>query len=235
MIDWICPGDVRGTFWFCHEPLPGRFVPDHVPAVAFSGHNADQARAFAANSGRMIETESSAVRLRALATLLIARCLLPLAALRAPGRARWLACQWALGIRFPAEDLEGLSRAARTAFTTARADAFWRHGQLIGLTSGHRDAAEQHRLFVAEVRRTGSSSAARRRVLPAGESAHVAGIAIDVRPTAGARWLERHGHRYHLYRRYDNEWWHFEYRPEYDGQAPPLSPHPGASAPSGGA
>ena len=179
--------------------------------------------------GFMVEPESRSVRLRALATKLIARCLLPLAVLRAPGRARWLACQWALGIRFPAENLDGLNRAARAAFTTARADAFWRHGQLVGLTSGHRDAAEQHRLFTAEVRRTGSISAARRRVLPAGESAHVAGIALDVRPAAGAQWLDRHGHRYHLYRRYDNEWWHFEYRPEYHGQAPPRLPHPGAT------
>lgn len=178
----------------------------------------------------MVETESRSVKLLALVTKLIARCLLPLTALRAPGRARWLACQWALGIRFPAENLDGLSPAARAAFTAARADAFWRHGQLIGLTSGHRDAAEQHRMFTAEVRRTGSSSAARRRVLPPGESAHVAGIAVDVRPTGGARWLERHGHRYHLFRRYDNEWWHFEYRPEYDGQAPPRLPHPGAVA-----
>lgn len=184
--------------------------------------------------GTVIETESCSVRLRALLTKLIARCLLPLAALRAPGRARWLACQWALGIRFPAEDLEGLSPCARAAFTTARADAFWQHGQLIGLTSGHRDAAEQHRLFTEEVRRVGSSSAARRRVLPPEESAHVAGIAIDVRPISGARWLERHGPRYHLYRRYDNEWWHFEYRPEHDGQAPPRLPHPGAPAPAGG-
>jgi D-alanyl-D-alanine carboxypeptidase len=180
--------------------------------------------------GAMVETESRSVRLRALVTKLIARCLLPLAVVRAPGRARWLACQWALGIRFPAEDLEGLSPPTRAAFTSARAEAFWRDGQLIGLTSGYRAATEQHRLFTAEVRRTGSSSAARRRVLPPEESAHVAGIAIDVRPTDGARWLERHGHRYHLYRRYDNEWWHFEYRPEYAGQAPPRRPHPGAPA-----
>jgi len=180
----------------------------------------------------MVETESRSVQLRALATHLIARCLLPLAALHAPRRARWLACQWALGIRFPNEDLDGLSGSARAAFTSARADAFWQHGQLIGLTSGHRDAAEQHRLFTAEVRRTGSRSAARRRVLPAEESAHVAGIAVDVRPTSGARWLERHGHRYHLYRRYDNEWWHFEYRPEWNGHALPRRPHPGAPAPA---
>ena len=180
----------------------------------------------------MVEDESRSVRRRALATKVIARLLLPVAAVRAPGRARWQACQWALGIRYPAEDLRGLSRGARAAFTAARAEAFWRHGELIGVTSGHRDAAEQYRLFAAEVRRTGSRSAARRRVLPPEESAHVAGIAVDVRPTSGARWLERHGRRYHLYRPYDNEWWHFEYRPEYAGQAPPRRPHPGAPAPA---
>ena len=183
--------------------------------------------------GALMQSESCSVWLRALVTKLIARCLLPLAAFRAPGRARWLACQWALGLRFPAENLDGLAGSARAAFTSARADAFWQYGQLIGLTSGHRDAAEQHRLFTAEVRRTGSRSAARRRVLPPEESAHVAGIAIDVRPAGGARWLEQHGHRYHLYRRYDNEWWHFEYRPEYHGQPPPRQPHPGAPAPFG--
>lgn len=176
----------------------------------------------------MTETESCSARLRAIVTKLIARCLLPVAAARAPGHARWLACQWALSMRYPSENLDGLSGGARAAFTAARAEAFWLHGQLIGLTSGYRDAAEQHRLFVAEVRRTGSRAAARRRVLPPRESAHVAGIAIDVRPTDGARWLDRHGHRYHLYRCYDNEWWHFEYRPEYAGRTLPRSPHPGA-------
>ena len=45
-----------------------------------------------------------------------------------------------------------------------------------------------------------------------------------------ARWLERYGWRYHLYRVYDNEWWHFEYRP--DGR-PPRLPNPGASVAPG--
>ena len=66
--------------------------------------------------------------------------------------------------------------------------------------------------------------------LPPHESLHVAGLAIDVRPTEGARWLEEYGAPYGLYRRYDNEWWHFEYRPEYAGQPPPRLPHPGAPA-----
>ncbi|WP_116021050.1 M15 family metallopeptidase [Thermomonospora umbrina] len=165
-------------------------------------------------------------RALAIATRLVAVLLVPIAFCRAPGRARFLACQWALGMRFPAEDLHGLAPETLTAFTHARAEAFWRDGQLIGLTSGHRDAAHQHRIFIEEVRRTGSVAAARRRVLPPEESGHVRGLALDVRPTEGARWLERHGGRYGLYRVYDNEWWHFEYRTV----EPVRLPHPDAAA-----
>jgi hypothetical protein len=162
----------------------------------------------------------------AVITKALAVCLLPAGYLRAPGHSRYFACQWALALRFPAEDLRGLTREAFVAFTTARTEAFWRDGQLIGLTSGHRNPSEQYLLFGAEVRRTGSPQLARRRVLPPEESAHVRGIAMDVRPVEGARWLEDKGWRYQLYRTYDNEWWHFEHR-----HRPPLQlPHPGALA-----
>ncbi|TDD65594.1 alanine racemase [Actinomadura darangshiensis] len=169
---------------------------------------------------------SSAAKARVLAavTRFVAVLLVPIAFCRAPGRARFLACQWALSLRFPAEDLRGLAPQTLAAFTHARAEAFWRDGQLIGLTSGHRDAAEQQQIFAAEVRRSGSVPAARRRVLPPEESRHVQGLALDVRPTEGARWLERHGGRYGLYRVYDNEWWHFEYRTA----EPVRLPHPDA-------
>ncbi|MBT2213391.1 MULTISPECIES: M15 family metallopeptidase [Actinomadura] len=155
-----------------------------------------------------------AIKARVLASLtrLVAVSLVPVAFCRAPGRARFTACQWALALRFPAEDLRGLAPQTLAAFTHARAEAFWRDKQLIGLTSGYRDPAEQHRIFAAEVARTGSVAAARLRVLPPEESGHVRGLALDVRPTEGALWLERHGWRYGLYRIYDNEWWHFEYR-----------------------
>lgn len=168
-----------------------------------------------------------AIKAHVLATVtrLVAVPLVPIAFCRAPGRARFLACQWALGLRFPAEDLRGLMPDALAAFTHARAEAFWRDGQLIGLTSGYRDAAEQHRIFTEQVRRTGSVSAARRRVLPAEESGHVRGLALDVRPAEGARWFDQHGGRYGLYRVYDNEWWHFEYTVE-----PVRLPHPDAAA-----
>jgi D-alanyl-D-alanine carboxypeptidase len=162
-------------------------------------------------------------------TRVAALVLLPAAALAAPGRGRLVACRWALAARFPAEDLSGLAPATRAAFEAASALALWRDGELIGLTSGYRDAAAQARLFDEAVRRHGSVAGARRWVLPPRESRHVAGTAIDVRPRTGARWLERHGARFQLYRRFDNEWWHFEYCP--DGP-PPRLPHPGHVPPS---
>lgn len=169
-------------------------------------------------------------RVFAAGTRALGMALLPAAYLRAPGRARYFACQWALAARYPREDLAGLDSAARAAFTNARTDAFWRDHQLIGLTSGHRDAGAQQRMFEAEVRRTGSVYQARLRVLPAAESRHVRGIALDVRPCQGARWLERNGVRYDLYRRYDNEWWHFEHCPGTNGRKPEVLPYPGAVA-----
>jgi len=157
-------------------------------------------------------------------TRLLAIALLPLAFVVAPRRARRRACRWALAARFPAENLDGLTPATRAAFEAARAEALWCHGEMIGLTDGYRDAQAQAQLFAAAVRRTGSPGLAMTWALPPHESRHVAGTALDVRPVEGARWLERHGSRHHLYRIYDNEWWHFEYRP--DGR-PPRLPHPG--------
>ena len=127
-------------------------------------------------------------------TRLLSVALLPLAfAGRAAPRARQAACQWALAARFPAENLDGLTPATRAAFEAARTEALWRHGELIGLTDGYRDPQAQARLFAAAVRRTGSPALARYWTLPPHESGHVAGIALDVRPAEGARWLERHG------------------------------------------
>ncbi|MEV4799303.1 D,D-peptidase/D,D-carboxypeptidase VanY-N [Nonomuraea sp. NPDC049421] len=166
-------------------------------------------------------------RLYAVATLVLAVLLLPAAFARRPGRARELACGWALGLRFPAENLAGLTGGARAAFSAARTEALWRHGQLIGLTSGYRDPAAQQRLFDEEVRRSGSPASARMLVLPPAESCHVQGVALDIRPREGARWLEEHGARYDLYRMYDNEWWHFEHHPEFGGHPPRRRPHPG--------
>ncbi|MEW9555830.1 D,D-peptidase/D,D-carboxypeptidase VanY-N [Nonomuraea sp. NPDC050783] len=166
-------------------------------------------------------------RLYAALTLVLAALLLPAAFARRPGHARELACHWALALRFPAEDLTGLTDGTRAAFSAARTEALWRHRQLIGLTSGYRDPAVQQRMFEEEARRRGSATAARMLVLPAAESPHVRGIALDVRPHEGARWLEEHGARYDLYRIYDNEWWHFEHHPQRRGTPPRRLAHPG--------
>nr|WP_236808555.1 D-alanyl-D-alanine carboxypeptidase family protein [Amycolatopsis albispora] len=162
-----------------------------------------------------------------MAARLLAVALLPLAFVLAPRRARHVACQWALAARFPAENLAGLTLATRRAFTAARTQAFWHDGTLIGLTSGYRNPAEQRCLYAEELRRIElATTDARPRVLPAEESRHVVGTALDVRPAEGARWLERHGAAYDLYRVYDNEWWHFEHRPD----GPPVRlRYPGAS------
>ena len=170
-------------------------------------------------------------RLYRLITRLLAVALLPAAFAVAPRRARHVACQWALAARFPAENLDGLTPATLAAFEAARAEALWRYGVLIGLTDGYRDARAQARLLADTVRRTGSLSLALQWTLPPHESRHVLGTALDVRPIEGARWLERYGFRYHLYQVYDNEWWHFEYRP--DGR-PARLPHPNASTASNG-
>lgn len=168
-------------------------------------------------------------RLYEAVTKLLAVVLLPVAAACAPGRGREVACGWALRLRFPAEDLAGLTEGARAAFVAARTEAFWRDGTLLGLTSGYREPWVQRRLFAEELRRSGSRQSARLLVLPPEESSHVRGVALDVRPTEGARWLEEHGGRFRLYRTYDNEWWHFEHCPDA-AVAPIRLPHPGAVA-----
>ena len=58
-------------------------------------------------------------------------------------------------------------------------------------------------------------------MLPPARSAHVRGQAVDVGPKAGAAWLEEHGVRFGLCRRYDNEYWHFELLAAAKGSACP--------------
>ncbi len=116
-----------------------------------------------------------------------------------------------------------LSRAfgkARTAAQTAGLD--------LRVTSGFRSAVTQQRLYDQANAKYGSSEKARRWVLPPAESAHVNGLAIDVGPRAAAAWLEKHGVRYGLCRRYVNEWWHFErLAPAIGQQCPALEPFAG--------
>lgn len=97
-------------------------------------------------------------------------------------------------------------RAFSRAYRAARAE-----GWSASVRSAWRPESVQERLFAQAERVHGSRRAASAWVLPPLRSAHVKGYAVDVRPPAFARWLERHGSAYGICRRFDNEWWHFEY------------------------
>jgi D-alanyl-D-alanine carboxypeptidase len=116
-----------------------------------------------------------------------------------------------------------LSRALGKAQVAARAA-----GLDLQVTSGFRSAATQQRLYDEAITKYGSPEIARRWVLPPAESAHVQGRAVDVGPPAAAQWLEKHGVRYGLCRRYLNEGWHFERLAPAIGQpCPALEPYAG--------
>ncbi|MEN0130774.1 MAG: M15 family metallopeptidase [Brevundimonas sp.] len=101
--------------------------------------------------------------------------------------------------------------AARFARAQAAATA---DGVELTLTSGKRSKEEQQALVDAAVKKYGSTTEAHRWVLPPKASAHVKGLAVDVGPTAGARWLGKNGLRFGLCRAYANEVWHFEKLPK---------------------
>jgi LAS superfamily LD-carboxypeptidase LdcB len=88
-------------------------------------------------------------------------------------------------------------------------------GITLSLTSGKRSREHQQRLWDEEVRTTGSSPAARQRVLPPELSSHVKGNAIDIGPATAQTWLQKAGPAYGWCRLYDNESWHFEFKTGY--------------------
>jgi zinc D-Ala-D-Ala carboxypeptidase len=121
-----------------------------------------------------------------------------------------------------------LDPALRHAFVVARHDAAL-DGIDLHITSGWRSHLQQAALFAAAIQKYGSPAAASHWVLPAGESAHERGAAIDVGPVEAAAWLDTHGVHYGLCRRYLNEPWHFELLAPALGQpCPALEPYPHA-------
>ena len=112
-------------------------------------------------------------------------------------------------------------RAVEAAVAAAAAD-----GVDLRVTSGWRSAQDQRELFEEATRTYGSEREARRWVLPPEESEHVRGGAVDVGPQEGARWLDQHGARFGLCRRYDNEPWHFELLAAGGSACPAREPHP---------
>ncbi|WP_197021645.1 M15 family metallopeptidase [Cellulomonas sp. HZM] len=118
----------------------------------------------------------------------------------------------------PALDPE-LARRFEAAQVAAAAD-----GVSLTLTSGARTVAEQQHLVDDAVDRYGSVAEAHRYVLPPGKSSHVAGLAVDVGPPAGAAWLAKHSVELGLCRTYANEAWHFEKLPDGATRCPKMHP-----------
>lgn len=103
----------------------------------------------------------------------------------------------------------GLDPELQRRFDAAQAGAA-ADGIELSITSGWRSADEQQRIVDQTVEKYGSAEEAHKWVLPPEQSAHVAGLAIDVGATEGAYWLTEHGLEYGLCRTYVNEVWHFE-------------------------
>jgi zinc D-Ala-D-Ala carboxypeptidase len=104
----------------------------------------------------------------------------------------------------------------------AKAEA---QGVRLCVQDSKRSVAQQQREFTDAVRRFGTPELAARYVLPPEKSNHVKGVAVDIQPTASAAWVEANGRALGWCRRYDNEYWHFEYDPAYEtGVCPKLLP-----------
>lgn len=108
----------------------------------------------------------------------------------------------------------------RLAMEQAMRDAA-REGVRIRVVSGGRSLAEQRELYDKAVAEHGAVEASRWAVSPDQLSAHVKGLAVDVAPAEGTKWLREHGARYGLCQVYANEPWHFE-RTAVNGVCQPL-------------
>ena len=101
-----------------------------------------------------------------------------------------------------------LLSAIRAAATDAARDAI-----TFVVNSGWRSPAYQEQLLVEAIQKYGSRKKAAQWVATPDTSAHVAGDAIDIGPTAADSWLSEHGAQYGICQTYVNEPWHYELRP----------------------
>ena len=122
--------------------------------------------------------------------------------------------------RYVDEEPEGLRPDVLAAWRELRAAA----DVTMCVNDGKRSNAQQQREFDEAVEKFGTPELAANYVLPPGKSNHVKGIAVDVQPYAAAEWVEANGQAHGWCRRYDNEYWHFEYDPGYTAGCPALLP-----------
>ena len=101
--------------------------------------------------------------------------------------------------------LEALHQAA----TDAAGD-----GVQFVVNSGWRSPEYQDQLFQEAISEYGSQEEAARWVATAATSSHVSGDAVDIGQLDATAWLSEHGAAYGLCQIYDNEPWHYEFRPD---------------------
>ena len=116
--------------------------------------------------------------------------------------------------RYYDEETDGLPRDVLTAWRELRAAAE-QDGVTMCVNDGKRSRAQQQREFDEAVEKFGSEELAADYVLPPDKSNHVVGVAMDVQPWSAAQWVEENGQSHGWCRRYDNEYWHFEYSTGY--------------------
>ena len=125
--------------------------------------------------------------------------------------------------RYVDEEPDGLRDDVLAAWLDLRAAAEG-DGVAMCVNDGKRSNAQQQREFDEAVEKFGTPELAANYVLPPEKSNHVKGFAVDVQPYAAAEWVEANGQAHGWCRRYDNEYWHFEYDPAYTGGCPDLLP-----------
>lgn len=123
--------------------------------------------------------------------------------------------------RYVDEEPDGLRRDALAAWrelvTAAR-----ENGVRLCLNDGKRSNAQQQAEFDEAVEKFGTPELAANYVLSPEKSNHVKGFAVDVQPHSAAGWVAEHGGTLGWCRRYENEYWHFEYAPAYTDGCPAL-------------
>lgn len=126
--------------------------------------------------------------------------------------------------RYVDEKPEGLRPDVLAAWRAllAAADAADVH---LCVNDGKRSNAQQQAEFDAAVDKFGTPELAADYVLPPEKSNHVKGFAVDVQPYSAAGWVEEHGGALGWCRRYENEYWHFEYDRDYTAGCPSLLPN----------
>ncbi|MEU7527172.1 D-alanyl-D-alanine carboxypeptidase family protein [Saccharothrix sp. NPDC042600] len=126
--------------------------------------------------------------------------------------------------RYVNENPEGLHPDVLAAWHRLTAAAAAQNVRLC-LNDGKRSNAQQRAEFEDAVRKFGTEELAAKYVLPPERSQHVKGRAVDIQPHSSALWVERNAATLGWCRRYDNEYWHFEYDPTYTTTGcPPLLP-----------